>query len=624
MAENKGKTKGAMISAVQSAQMAVGSALKGGQAAMGGGAGEQLSLPLLEDLREIGRQNENNTESMLSIFKSMFQFDKDEARRLRDQARENAGEEKGPAGPTVVQDVKGLKDAKGIPGVLAAAAALTALAAFARGTMLEDILRLPTQLKGIKGIATFVSGVTKIGTLGLGAKFIDNATDSLKLFKSNFILRLDDLKANALLKFKDIKLPAFVGLADKFKELDFVKKISGSKAYSMAVTSLNGIKSGIAGVITPMKSAFGAIFGFAGSGGPAGAGGGGALKGTLGKLLTPLKAIGNVIGKLFLPITIIMGIFDGYQGFMDEFEKEGSILDGIRGAVTGIVDGFIGGLVRLVTDATGWMLEKLGLEHMATIITDFGNDVTASFSIAVGGLVDFVTGIFSLDLERITKGLKNLVGGTADFLFTLVTTPVDMAIGFVQDIFNLGDPDNPFTIRGFLFGDEATGQEGVVTKAVNFFKDLFNMDGIKEKYANIKASVMDFGKRAKAIVAASAAFVKAGFPGGESPTEAYKRVYDEIMNSGSNNPSTDGGDVKGGEEIVKSSVTNIEGDTTETTYKTETLNRYGKKGENQSVTYIDNSTKQNNQNVNNQNETYTGSLTTDSDDYFKNMAWGGA
>ena len=49
MAENKGKTKGAMISAVQSAQMAVGSALKGGQAAMGGGAGEQLSLPLLED-----------------------------------------------------------------------------------------------------------------------------------------------------------------------------------------------------------------------------------------------------------------------------------------------------------------------------------------------------------------------------------------------------------------------------------------------------------------------------------------------------------------------------------------------------------------------------------------------
>ena len=621
MADNKGKTKGAMLSAVQSAQMAVGSALKGGQAAMGGGdGGASQSIPLLEDLRSIGRENEKNTESMLSIFKAMFIFDKEQAARLRDQSRENKQEV--PTGPTggMKGDIGELKESKGIPGVLAAAAALTALAAFARGTMFEDLIRLPGQLKGIKGMATFASGVTKIGTLGLGAKFIDNATDSLKLFKSNFFLRLDELKLAASNKFKAIKMPAFTGLAKYIDDLDFVKFIKNSKGYSLAVTSLKGIQSGINGIITPMKAAFGAIFGVAGAG-PAG--GGGAAKGALSKLFTPLKAIGNVIGKLFLPITIIMGIFDGYQGFMDEFEKEGSILDGIRGAVTGIVDGFIGGLVRLVTDAIGWMLEKLGFEHLATIITDFGNDITASFSTAVGGLVDFVTGIFSLDLERITKGLKNLVGGTADFLFTLVTKPVDMAIAFVQDIFNLGDPENPFTIKGFLFGDSATGQKGVVTKAIEFFTDLFNLDGIKEKYANIKASVMDFGKRAKAIVAASAAFVKAGFPGGESPTEAYKRVYDEIMNSGSDSAGT-GGDVKGGEEIVKSSVTNVEGDTTETTYKTETLNRYGKKGEDQSVTYIDNSTKQNNNTNNNKNETYTGSLTTGSDSYFDREAYGGA
>src|SRR6056300_564357 len=465
MAENKGKTKGAMISAVQSAQMAVGSALKGGQAAMGGGAGEQLSLPLLEDLREIGRQNENNTESMLSIFKSMFQFDKDEARRLRDQARENAGEEKGPAGPTVVQDVKGLKDAKGIPGVLAAAAALTALAAFARGTMFEDLIRLPQQLKGIKGMATFASGVTKIGTLGLGAKFIDNATDSLKLFKSNFILRLDDLKANALLKFKDIKLPAFVGLADKFKELDFVKKISGSKAYSMAVTSLNGIKSGIAGVITPMKSAFGAIFGFAGSGGPAGAGGGGALKGTLGKLLTPLKAIGNVIGKLFLPITIIMGIFDGYQGFMDEFEKEGSIRDGIRGAVTGIVDGFIGGLVRLVGSAVEFIFSFLGLDNLGKAINEKINVLMDHFLGAIGGITDVITGLFTFDGERIMSGLGAMFSGVGGFFLNILSAPIDLAVNFIKDIFGFGDPDKPFSIKGFLLGDET--QPGIIGRIWN-------------------------------------------------------------------------------------------------------------------------------------------------------------
>ena len=315
-----------------------------------------------------------------------------------------------------------------------------------------------------------------------------------------------------------------------------------------------------------------------------------------------------------------MGIFDGYTGFMEEYEKEQNFIDGIRGAVTGIVDGFIGGFVRLATSAVAAGLEFLGLENLATIIDNFGTDITASFKTAVGGLVDFVTGIFTLDLERITKGLKNLVGGTADFLLTLVTTPVDAAIAFVQDIFNLGDPDNPFTIRGFLFGDEATGQEGVVTKAVNFVKDLFNMDGLKEKFANIKASVLDFGKRAKAVVAASAAFVKAGFPGGESPTEAYKRVFDEVMNAGGSGDS----DVKGGEEIVKSSVTNVEGDTKETTYKTETLNRYGKKGEGEAIVYVDNSNKVNNNARYAKSETYTGSLSTGSDSYFDREAYGGA
>jgi hypothetical protein len=274
----------------------------------------------------------------------------------------------------------------------------------------------------------------------------------------------------------------------------------------------------------------------------------------------------------------------------------------------------------LATSAVAAGLEFLGLENLATIIDNFGTDITASFKTAVGGLVDFVTGIFTLDLERITKGLKNLVGGTADFLFTLVTTPIDAAIAFVSDIFNLGDPDNPFTIRGFLFGDEATGEKGVINKAVDFVKDLFNMDGLKEKFDNIKASVLNFGLRAKAVVAASAAFVKAGFPGGESPTEAYKRVFDEVMASGQVNANEK---TESGEDIAKTSVTNVEGDTTETTYKTETINRYGKKGES-NVVYIDNSNNTNNNARYAKSETYTGSLTTGSDDYFDREAYGGA
>jgi len=92
------------------------------------------------------------------------------------------------------------------------------------------------------------------------------------------------------------------------------------------------------------------------------------------------------------------------------------------------------------------------------------------------------------------------------------------------------------------------------------------------------------------------------------------------MNAGGSGDS----DVKGGEDIVKSSVTNVEGDTTETTYKTETLNRYGKKGEEPEVIMMNNSTNNYNNQNNNKNETYTGSLTTGSDAYFDREAYGGA
>ena len=616
MAENKGKTKGAIMSAVQSAQTAVGSAITGAQGAVAGDvAGGSQSIPLLEDLRDIGKENEKNTESLLAIFKSMFSWDKEQAARLRDQLREQKQEAVGPQGPGLKGDIGELKEAKGIPGVLAAAAALTALAAFARGTNLEDIIRLPGQLKGIKGMATFAKGVTKIGTLGLGAKFLDNATDSLKLFKTNFITRLGELKASALTKFKDIKMPAFTGLATKFKELDFVKKITNSKAYALAVSSLNGIKTGIANVIAPMKNAFASVFG-AGGGGPAGAGGGG---GQLSKILAPLRAIGRVIGKLFLPITLIMGIFDGYTGFMEEYEKEQSFVDGIRGAVTGIVDGFIGGLVRLVTNVIGWMLEKLGLDHMADAITQFGEDATGAFKTAVGGLVDIVTGIFTLDLERIWGGIKGLAGGTANFLFDTITLPINMAVNFVKDLFGWGDPDKPFNLKSFIFGGE--GEEGLLPGVWNWFKGIFNFDSVKEKWAAVKNKFFDMGKTFKAIVAASAAAVKAGWPGGESPAEAYKRVFEE-MTAGSGNMSGEA-DVKG-EDIAKTTVTNVKGDTTETTYKTETVSKSGDLNNGTTVVYTDNSNKQVSNSTVAKNETYTGPLHTGSDPYYDREAWNSA
>ena len=160
---------------------------------------------------------------MFGILKSMFVFDKDKARKEFDQASRGKPKDEGPKATVAGNMADAGKQVPG--GWLALGAGLTALAAFMKSINMEDILRLPTQVGALRGISAFVSGVTKIGTLGLGAKFIDNATDSLKLFKSNFLLRLGELKTSALSKFKAIKFPSFVGLADEVKKLNFVKHI---------------------------------------------------------------------------------------------------------------------------------------------------------------------------------------------------------------------------------------------------------------------------------------------------------------------------------------------------------------------------------------------------------------
>jgi hypothetical protein len=511
----------------------------------------------------------------------MFVFDKDAARRLRDQQAELMKEKEG--SPSVVQDIKEGKKKLGVGKMVGLGAGLVALSAFMREINMDYILRLPQQVKSIKGIATFVSGVTKIGTLGLGAKFIDNATDSLKLFKTNFITRLGELKG--------IKLPSFVGLADKFKQLNFVKHIAESKAYKAAVSVLKSIKTGIAGIITPMTSAFQSVFGGSGA---------------LSKLFAPLKVIGKLVGKLFLPLTIIMGIFDGYQGFMEEFEKEGSILDGIRGAVTGIVDGFVGGLIRLGADVVGWMLEKLGLEHMADLVRQFGKDATAAFSTAVGGLVDIVTGIFTLDLERIWGGIKGLVGGTANFLFDTLTLPLNAMINFTKDLFKWGNPDKPFVLKDFIFGGPTNDGDGLIPKLKNWFKGLFSFD-----VTSIKEKIFDMSKTFKAMTRAGVAAVKAGLNpwDGVSAAEKYREVFDSIMNGNGTATETEG------TKIAKSVVTDVKGNTTETNYKTETINNAGNTQEG-NVTYVDNSAKNVSNVSSTKNEQFNGNLMTATDGYW--------
>ena len=172
-----------IVGAVQSGQMAVGSALTGsGGAVMESGSG---AVPLLEDLRKISRENEGNTERLTNVLRDMFAFDKTRFARDRDQQREQAKEAlNAPTGggggdmPSM-GDMTGGFGAKGL-------AAIAALAFFAKEMgMNTDILKLPQQLKSMRAMATFAKGIGTIGTLGFGPRIVKDIQLVLNQFGGN-------------------------------------------------------------------------------------------------------------------------------------------------------------------------------------------------------------------------------------------------------------------------------------------------------------------------------------------------------------------------------------------------------------------------------------------------------
>jgi len=558
MADNEGKTRGSLLASIQSAQMAVGSAITGGAGAVVGGGDGGGSISLLEDIRKINKKSSKDTATLLQTMKDMFSFDKEKFNRLRDQATEKE-KEKGFIGPMPAK-AGGLDggDGKSMPS-LGKIAGLTALAAFMTAINADEILRLPQQLKSIRAMATFVKGVGTIGTLGFAPQILKNVKAAIaatsikfpKLFKmpSTFDDTLKAVKAAVRGPLIGAQMQmTLLGISIKEKFTAFKLAITENKALKAIGGSIRSAMTNIKTTFEPVMNSIKSLFG----------GAGGKEGGALSKIMGPLKSIGKVIGKLFLPITLIMGVFDGVTGFMKEYEETGSIVDGIRGAVVGIVDGFIGNFVRLITDMIGMALSYLGLENLGAAVVAFGENITASFNKVIGGIVDVVTGLFTLDWERIKSGFGALFSGAGSFFLTTLSLPIDLAVNFIKDIFGFGDPDKPFSLKDFFFGEE-----GLITKVKDWFFGLFEFD-----FEGLGAKLFDMGRIFRALAAGGVAAVKAILPGGLSPGEAFRESYAASMKASEPVIVEDPIDLKG-------SSTTILDDRTIITEKTKILNQSG-------------------------------------------------
>ena len=118
------------------------------------------------------------------------------------------------------------------------------------------------------------------------------------------------------------------------------------------------------------------------------------------KLMGILGSIGRVIGRLFLPFTLVMTAFDTVKGAIAGFEEEG-FLGGLAGAVEGFLNSIVGAPLDLLKSGASFLLKKLGFDDAAKVLEGF------NFS-------DIITDIIFSPIEMLKRAFNGLIELIAD------------------------------------------------------------------------------------------------------------------------------------------------------------------------------------------------------------------
>ena len=182
---------------------------------------------------------------------------------------------------------------------------------------------------------------------------------------------------------------------------------------------------------------------------------------------------GRILGKIFLPITLLISAFDFITGFMVGY-KEGGIIGGLKGGLTKLFQGLIGMPLDLLKSAVSWILGKFGFKNAEKTLDAFSfkkliADIIGSMFSMISKAVDWVKLLFKDPVAALKVLWKGLLG-TFKSVAGILMAPVDKAINWVMDLFGWGDPKKEFSISTFLFGKPG----GIVTKAIDWVKSIFS------------------------------------------------------------------------------------------------------------------------------------------------------
>ena len=271
---------------------------------------------------------------------------------------------------------------------------------------------------------------------------------------------------------------------------------------------------------------------------------------------TLLSLLGVVAAYKFLPLkkaallaasgiasatkAISSQVFGGGKGSIkfvfDGINKAGTLaVTGAKKAL-GVIEGGFKGLFNAL--GKGFKNIRLGLfalkKNLAATLVPLAPII--AIALAIGAVLYSLKSSFDTFKKSLEDGdgfMTALGKAILDFVATLTTLPftlVKKAVGYIADLFGFPSVKEKLDSIDFkqMYIDIITG---FITKVKNFFADVLNID-----IGGIVGRIGDLGKKVgntlKAIAKGAVAMIAAAAPGGESPTEAFARVYNEVMAAG--------------------------------------------------------------------------------------------
>ena len=183
-------------------------------------------------------------------------------------------------------------------------------------------------------------------------------------------------------------------------------------------------------------------------------------------------AVAKVASKVFLPLLIIITLFDTIKGALAGF-AEGGIIGGIAGAVKGLFNSLIFGPLDMLKGAVAWVLGMFGFDKAAEMLNSF------SFASMFTKLIDGIAGFISHIVEFMTN------------IIMAPIRPIMELFNSLMNMFTNADGEGLFKNISDFFFDLLLMIPKFFLNILDAVAGLFGFDGLREKVYSFFDGIMD-------------------------------------------------------------------------------------------------------------------------------------